>query len=125
MNYNLARIDLLQEVRDAESHRPWPSGLYSKTLVKKDDLRVVLFTMDQGAKLKEHHTDGSITVHVLQGEIRFCTSDQDRLLRTGQMLTLGRSIRHTVEAVGNSAFLLTISWPRTQELLARRDETAR
>ena len=124
MNDDFAQFDLPQELRDAESRKPWQSDLYSKTLVKKDDLRVVLFMMDPGAMLKEHHADGSITVHVLQGEIRFCTSDQDRLLRTGQLLTLGRSIRHTVESVGNSAFLLTISWPCTLELLARRDEIA-
>ena len=122
MNDTFAQFDLPQEIRDAASRKPWRSGLLSKMLVKKDDLRVVLFAMEPGATLKEHHADGSITVHVLQGEIRFRAPDQDCPLRTGQMLTLGRSIKHTVESVGDSAFLLTISWPRTQELLASRDE---
>jgi quercetin dioxygenase-like cupin family protein len=124
MNDTLAQFDLSQEISEAESRKPWRSGLHSKMLVKKDDLRVVLFAMERGATLKEHHADGSITVHVLQGEIRFRTRDHDFPLRTGQMLTLGRSIRHTVESVGDSAFLLTISWPGTQELLAHSREIA-
>jgi quercetin dioxygenase-like cupin family protein len=119
-----AQYDLPQEIRDAESRKPWRSGLHSKMLVKKDDLRVVLFAMEPGATLKEHHADGSITVHVLQGEIRFHTPDRDCRLRTGQMLTLGRSIKHTVESVGDSAFLLTISSPGTQELAADNQENA-
>src|SRR3984893_16522995 len=114
MNDTFAQFDLPQQIHDAQSHKPWRSGLHSQLLVKRDDLRVVLFVMEPGATLKEHHADGSITVHVLQGEIRFRTEDQDCALRMGQMLTLGRSIRHTVESVGDSAFLLNISWPRTQ-----------
>jgi quercetin dioxygenase-like cupin family protein len=122
MNDTFAQFDLPQEIRDAESHKPWPSGLHSKMLVKKDDLRVVLFVMEPGALLKEHQASGSITVHVLQGEIRFRTSDLDCPLGTGQMLTLGRSIKHTVESIGNSAFLLTISWPATKDPTLHKQE---
>ena len=43
MTDDFAHFDLALELRDAESRKPWPSGLYSKMLVKKDDLRVVLF----------------------------------------------------------------------------------
>jgi quercetin dioxygenase-like cupin family protein len=111
MTDDFAWFDLALELRDAESRKPWPSGLYSKTLVKKDDLRVVLFVMESGAMLKEHHADGSITVHVLQGEIRFRTPEENHELRTGQLLTLARSIKHSVESMQNAAFLLTISWP--------------
>jgi quercetin dioxygenase-like cupin family protein len=109
MNDDFAHFDLARELRDAESRKPWPSGLYSKMLVKNYDLRVVLFVMEPGAMLKEHSAAGSITVHVLQGEIRFRTQEQDRTLRAGELLTLGRSIKHAVESGGESAFLLTIS----------------
>ena len=120
MTDDLAHFDLALELRDAESRKPWPSGLYSKPLVKKDDLRVVLFVMEPGAMLKEHAADGSITVHVLQGEIRFRTQEQNLALGAGQLLALGRSIKHAVESAGESAFLLTISWPGSAELLARK-----
>ncbi|MES1258732.1 MAG: cupin domain-containing protein [Acidobacteriota bacterium] len=119
MTEDFAPFDLTQEIRDAESRKPWPSGLHSRTLVKKDDLRVVLFSMEPGATLREHQAEGPITVHVLQGEIRFRAQDQDHRLRTGQILTLGRRIQHAVESVENSTFLLTIAWPHTQELPVR------
>lgn len=115
---DFAQFDLEQEIRDLEQHHPWQSGLHSKTLVKKEDLRVVLIAMEPGATLKEHHADGSITVQVLRGEIRFRAQESEHSLKAGQMLTLGRSIKHAVESVGDSAFLLTISWPSAEELAA-------
>jgi quercetin dioxygenase-like cupin family protein len=117
MTEDCTRFDLDAEIRDSESRKPWSSGKYSKTLVKKDDLRVVLFTMESGSTIKEHHAEGSITVQVLRGEIRFRAQDQDHSLRTGEMLTLAPSIRHAVESVGDSAFLLTISSSKTQDFL--------
>lgn len=111
-----AQFDLEREIRDLEQHNPWQSGLHSKTLVKREDLRVVLIAMEPGATIKEHHADGSITVHVLRGEIRFRAQDREHSLKAGQMLTLGRSIKHAVESVDDSAFLLTISWPSEEEL---------
>jgi hypothetical protein len=34
------------------------------------------------------------------------------------LLTVGASIKHDVEAIEASVFLLTISWPTNQQLLA-------
>jgi hypothetical protein len=34
------------------------------------------------------------------------------------LLTVGASIKHDVEAIAPSVFLLTISWPANQQLLA-------
>lgn len=115
---DFAQIDIEGQIRDSEQRKPWQSGLYSKTLVKKEDLRAVLITMEPGAAIKEHHADGSITLQVLRGEIRFRAQGQEHALKAGQMLTLGRSIKHAVESVGESAFLLTISWPSAEELQA-------
>ena len=111
MNDDFVRFDLDTEIRDAESRKPWPSGKQAKTLVNRDGLRLVLFTMEPGATIPEHQADGPITVQVLRGEIRFRALDQEHSLRTGELLTLGASIRHAVESVGESAFLLTISRP--------------
>ena len=111
MSEPLTTFDLAQEIPQAEDSRPWRSGLYSKVLVKKDDLRVVLFVMDAGAEIKEHQAPGSITVQVLRGKIRFRTADQECGLAAGQLLTLGRAVKHSVESVESAAFLLTISWP--------------
>jgi quercetin dioxygenase-like cupin family protein len=113
-----ARFDLLKEIADSEQKKPWQSGHYAKTLFKRHDLRVVLITMENGARMKEHHADGTLSVQVLKGQIRVTLQDKPHDLHAGNLFTLAGSIRHDVEAVGDSAFLLTISWPSDQELAA-------
>ena len=116
----LAQFDLLQEIADSEQKKPWQSGHFAKTLFKKHDFRVVLITMENAARMKEHHADGTISVHVLQGQIRFTVHGKPHDLKSGNLITLGASIRHEVEALEDSAFLLTISWPSDEELAAMK-----
>jgi len=118
MTANLAHFDLAHEMAEFEQHKPWPKGIHSKTLFKKKDLRVVLICMEAAARIEEHHADGTSSVQVLKGAIRYTTQGQTYELQTGSLLTLGASIRHDVEAVGESGFLLTISWPDKEALLA-------
>jgi len=49
---------------------------------------------------------------VIQGKIRVHLPE-DRLneLEPGELLTLDRCLEHDVEALEESAFLLTIAWP--------------
>src|SRR5271163_1048175 len=105
----IAQFDLPKELADAEQKRPWPSGLYSKTLFKKHDLRVVLISMQNAAHMKEHHADGTISIQVLKGQLRVSVNGKPHDLPSGSLFTLGASIRHDVEANGDSVFLLTIS----------------
>jgi quercetin dioxygenase-like cupin family protein len=115
---DFAQFDLLQEVADSEKKKPWQSGHYAKTLFKKSDFRAVLITMETSSKLKEHHTDGTISIQVLKGQIRFTVLGQSHTLAIGNLFTLGPSIKHEVEATQDSAFLLTISWPTSAALRA-------
>ena len=115
---DLAHFDLAQEIAEFEQHKPWRKGIHSKTLFKKKDFRVVLICMEAAARIDEHHADGTSSVQVLKGAIRYTTQEQIYNLQSGSLLTLGASIKHDVEAVVESGFLLTISWPDNQELLA-------
>lgn len=65
--------------------------------------------------LEKHRTEGRISVQALMGHIRFRTAEQSVELSIGQMVTLERDIPHDVEALSDSAFLLTIAWPGTSE----------
>ena len=115
---DLAHFDLAHEMAEFDRNKPWPKGIHSKTLFKKKDFRVVLMCMEAAARIEEHHADGTSSVQVLKGAIRYKTQGQIYDLQTGCLLTLGASIKHDVEAVVESGFLLTISWPDNQELLA-------
>ncbi len=116
----IAQFDIPKELADSEHRKPWPAGIYSKTLFKKHDLRVVLISMQNAAHMKEHHADGTISIQVLKGELRVSINGKPHNLPTGTLFTLSHSIRHDVEAKGDSAFLLTISWPSAEELAAMK-----
>jgi quercetin dioxygenase-like cupin family protein len=85
------------------------TGRNGLTLAKSDELRVVLEVLRAGAELAEHRAPGPITVQVLEGEIRFHTGEETFRVREGELLALPAGRPHSVEAVRDSAFLLTIA----------------
>jgi quercetin dioxygenase-like cupin family protein len=109
---DFAQFDLLREIADSERQKPWSAGIHARILIKRPDFRVILISMETGARLKEHHVDGTSSVQVLKGQIRYSTGGQAYDLQTGSLIVLGASIAHEVESLDESAFLLTISWPR-------------
>lgn len=116
----MAQFDLAKEIAESEQKKPWQSGHNAKTLFKKHDFRIVLVTMDAAAQMKEHHADGTISIQVLKGRVRFNVAGKQHELGVGSLFTLAASIRHDVAAVEDSAFLLTISWPSAEELAAMK-----
>ena len=120
MHAKMAQFDLLKEIADSEQNKPWQSGHNAKTLFKKHDFRIVLITMEDAARMKQHHADGTISLHVLKGQVRVSIQGKPHDIPAGHLFTLAASIRHDVESVGQSAFLLTISWPSAEELAAMK-----
>jgi quercetin dioxygenase-like cupin family protein len=117
---DLMQFDLAQEMKNSEQKRPWSMGHFARTLFKKSDFRMVLISMDKGSILKEHHADGTISVQVLKGSIRFTTQGETHSLQVNGVLMLGASIKHEVEAAEDSAFLLTVAWPSGEKLEAMK-----
>lgn len=107
----LLHFDLDSEIRQLRAEGRWQSGHTAKTLVKYDDLRVVLIAINAGGRLVQHQTEGRITVHALSGHIRFNAAEKTVELSAGSMLALEHGVPHSVEGIVDSAFLLTIAWP--------------
>ncbi|CAN5879704.1 hypothetical protein BH24CHL4_BH24CHL4_10230 [soil metagenome] len=100
-------VDLNQEI--ARYNSDVPSGRRSEILVKNPSLRVVLVTMKAGTESHEHSVAGPITVQALQGA--FAVSEDENLeLMAGGFLALEGGVAHSVRAIEDGAFLLTISW---------------
>jgi quercetin dioxygenase-like cupin family protein len=116
INGAFSRFDLLREIADSERKKPWSAGIHARVLTKKPDLRVVLISMETAARLKEHRVDGTSSVQVLKGRIRYSTGGQAYDLPAGSLITLAASIAHEVESLDESAFLLTIAWPGNRQL---------
>lgn len=106
-------FDLREELSQLRGDPAPSSGQNAKTLVKFDDFRVVLISLRAGARLAGHRTDGRISIHTLQGHVRVKARDDAFDLPAGHLLTLDYGIPHDVEAVAESAFLLTIAWRRS------------
>jgi quercetin dioxygenase-like cupin family protein len=111
-----SHFDLLCETTESEGKRPWSAGIHARVLTKKPDFRVVLISMETAARLKEHRVDGTSSVQVLKGRIRYSTGGQAYDLQAGSLITLAASIPHEVESLDESAFLLTISLPGNRQL---------
>lgn len=97
------------------------SGRNGRTLLKSGPLRVTLVVMSAGGEIPEHNAEGPITVHVLDGTIRFSAGGQDHDIRAGGVLTAGPGVAHHVSSRNGGAFLLTVVQP---EEAGQRGESA-
>lgn len=85
-------------------------GHTARTLVREDDVRIVLIAMKAGAHIAEHHANKTASVHALSGHVRLKLPDGVADVPAGQLLLLERGLQHDVEAVADSSFLLTLGW---------------
>jgi quercetin dioxygenase-like cupin family protein len=58
--------------------------------------------------MHEHHADAPISVHALEGRIQFEVGGQSHQLLPGHLLVVAAGLPHSVTAMEQSAFLLTI-----------------
>jgi quercetin dioxygenase-like cupin family protein len=84
------------------------TGRSSKTLAKHPDLRIVLTLLQAGAHVKEHKTGGRISIQGVMGRMRLHVPERTVELIPGNLLVLDTEVPHDVEAVEESAFLLTV-----------------
>ncbi|HWG38023.1 MAG TPA: cupin domain-containing protein [Terriglobales bacterium] len=113
----LLRFDLPGELAHLRQQPAWKdgSGPSSTTLVKHPNLRVVLVALRAGQRMPDHRTVARITVHMLEGRMRLHLGSGPQELRQGELLALGRNLEHDVEAIEDSAFLLTLAWPNPED----------
>jgi quercetin dioxygenase-like cupin family protein len=101
----------LEKLKDAPTWKR-EAGRSSETIVKYAEFRIVLVRMKPRSYMSHHRAEGPISVQVILGKVRIHLPD-DRMedLGPGDLLTLERCLEHDVEALEESAFLLTIAWP--------------
>lgn len=104
-------FDLARELEQLHAEPEWSRGQNARTLVKHDDFRVVLLALTAGARIPEHRTEGRISIHTVHGQVQVRAQGRTFDLPTGGLLALDRDLPHDVEALEDSAILLTIAWP--------------
>lgn len=103
---------IAEEISKIKADQPSTNqGKRSAVLAKNEHISIVLAVLARGEALQEHQTDGQITVTVVQGAIRFDALNERVRLNAGGLLTLRPAIRHSVEALEDSAFVITVCAP--------------
>jgi hypothetical protein len=129
--FDLAAID--RELRSDATYLR--DGHAARTLVREPAIRIVLVVMKAGARIAEHRAQEVTSIHALTGHVRLVLSDRaiERSekgggdpdgsaggaggkaprgidLAGGRVLVVAPDLRHHVDAVADSALLLTLAW---------------
>jgi quercetin dioxygenase-like cupin family protein len=105
----LVHVRIAEQVEQLKQESTWPaSGRNAITLTKEPALRLVLMLFGKGTKLHEHQAAGPLTLHVLSGSVSFRTPDRVEQVRSGELIVLESAVEHDVEALEESACLLTL-----------------
>lgn len=89
-------------------------GHTARTLVHAADLRVLLVVMQAGSHIAEHRANESAAIHAVSGHVSVHLHDRTVELPAGRLLALAPGLQHDVEAVIDSAFILTLGWHNGQ-----------
>ena len=87
------------------------SGRNAITLTKEPALRLVLMLLGKGTRLTEHQAAGPLTLHILSGAVSFRVSGRAETIVSGELVVLESTVEHEVEALEETACLLTLAGP--------------
>lgn len=109
------KVCLATAIKQQQQHEAFQrsTGRSSTTLAKYPDLRIVLVSMKAGTKMHEHKAAGRLSLLTLTGCVRLKVLKHNVDVPAGHLFTLDCCVPHDVEALQQSTFLLTISWPHT------------
>jgi len=85
------------------------TGTRTTALLKGERIEVIRLVMPAGKELAEHKAPGEIVVHCLEGAIAFTALGKTEELTAGKLLYLNPGEPHSVRALEDSSFLLTIA----------------
>ena len=112
MEGHSAELDLEKELAEMHRSPEWQSGMARKALIRYPDFQVTLRAMKANTRIPEHHNPGRICVQTVRGHIRMHADGRLFDLPQGKALVLDRALTHDVEALDESAFLLTVAVPQ-------------
>jgi quercetin dioxygenase-like cupin family protein len=97
-------------------------GHTARTIVRTDQLRVVLIAIRAGAHIAEHVAQATAALQVVSGRVRIrlprlARQHEDRFeeLSPGRLLAMEAGIAHSVDGLEDSALLVTLGRPERPE----------
>lgn len=84
----------------------------SRTVLKGEGARLVVFSFDTGQELSEHTAAVPVLLQTLDGSLEVTASGQTVTLAPGDVIHLPSRVPHSVVALAASRLLLTMLDPR-------------
>ncbi|MGN6644657.1 MAG: cupin domain-containing protein [Verrucomicrobiota bacterium] len=85
------------------------NGIVSRTLLRTDTTRVVLFGFAEGQELTEHTSTQQAVIQILSGECEFSLDGKPHLAKAGDLIYMPPNLRHAVKATRPFSMLLTLT----------------
>lgn len=85
------------------------------TLIKNDHLCLVLIVLKKGAQIVRHELEGPCAIQVLSGTIRVEAENATYEVATNSVTIFEEKLEHMVEAVEESAMLVTIIYDQSED----------
>jgi quercetin dioxygenase-like cupin family protein len=104
-------VDLQREIEKIPEIQGNATDRHTKVLVKVDDFKLVMISLNKGAHIHEHKAPGRILVQTLKGHIQFKLPTETLEMPKGSLITVEPHVPHDVTALENSVFLLSIFTP--------------
>ena len=106
----LVSMDIPAFIKKIKDEPAWKNrDRNAMTIYKTNGLRMVLIALHKDAELTRHTAEGVISLQVLEGKILFNTDDQSVEVEKDQAIALHKGLPHSVKAVKESVFLLTLT----------------
>lgn len=88
-----------------------PNGIVSRTLLRTENLRTVLFGFAEGQELTEHTSTQHALIQILSGACAISLAGKLHSLKTGDLLYMQPNLPHSLKATEQFSMLLTLSKP--------------
>ena len=89
------------------------NGIVSRTLLRTDRTRVVLFGFAEGQELTEHTSTQTAVVQILSGECEFSLAGKAHTVKAGDLVYMPPNLPHALKATSQFSMLLTLTKSET------------
>lgn len=83
-------------------------GEGNKVIAKTEEMELMRLVLPAGRDIPSHKVQGPLVIHCITGEIELTAMGSTRMLAPDQLLYLMPGEPHSVRAISDSVFLLTV-----------------
>jgi quercetin dioxygenase-like cupin family protein len=106
----LLTFDMPEVMEMMKQKDGWKTGERNViTFLKDPCMKIVLIALQGQSEINFHQSGNLVSVRLIEGEVNFQTKEQSVMLKKGNLLTFHANLRHTLIAIEESVFLLTIA----------------